>query len=179
MYEDDKARETFMREAILPILKNVFPECEKRRRFENRVIIHDTRYRNSHRIDLGIGIKAGQFCTHRIKEFREKFREESNFLLYRVRESAPEESSRPEVATRRYGNKFEIWCALCEVNKVPGSRCGPESAECRSKDSRRCRKDRYHSSGSIRNGRSRVCRMHAKSTRYRTDIRSVGNVVPF
>lgn len=149
------------------------------RRFENCVIIHDIRYRNSHRIDLGIGIKAGQFCTHRIKEFWEKFCEESNFPLYRVRESAPEESSRPEVATGRCRNKSEIWCALCEVNKDPVSRCGSESAECRSKDSRRCRKDRYHSSGSIRNGRSRVCGMHAKSARYRTDIRSVENLVPF
>ena len=143
------------------------------------MIIHDTSYRNSRRIDLRIGIKAGQFCTHRIKEFREKFCEESNFPLYRVRESAPEESSRSEVATRRYGNKSEIWCALYEVNKDPVSRCGPESVECRSKDSRRCRKDRYHSSGSIRNGRSYVCGMHAKSTHYPTDIRSVGNIVPF
>ncbi|KYN02686.1 hypothetical protein ALC62_06486, partial [Cyphomyrmex costatus] len=146
------------------------------RRFENCVIIHDnTRYRNSHRIDLGIGIKAGQLCTHRIKEFREKFREESNFPLYRVRESAPEESSRSEVATRRCGNKSEIWCALCEVNKDPVSRCGPKSAECRSKDSRRCHKDRYHSSGSNKKRKKSLLRDACKE-RYRTDIRSTSGM---
>lgn len=90
------------------------------KRSENFAIIHDTRYRNSRRIDLGIGIKAGQPCTHRIT-FREKFREESNFPLYRVPESASAESSRPEVATRWCRNKSEIWCALCKVNKDPMS----------------------------------------------------------
>lgn len=44
------------------------------KRFENFAIIHGTRYRNSRRIDLRIGIKAGQPCTHRITS-REKFRE--------------------------------------------------------------------------------------------------------
>lgn len=77
------------------------------------------------------------------------------------------------------GNKSEIWYALCEVSKDSIPWCGPESAECRSKDSRRCRKNRYHSSGSIRNGKSHVCKMHAKSTRYCTDTRSIGNVVSF
>ncbi|TGZ36985.1 Uncharacterized protein DBV15_12398, partial [Temnothorax longispinosus] len=121
-------------------------------------------------VDLGIGIKAGQPCTHRIT-FREKFREESNFPLYRVRESAPVESSRPEVATRWCGNKSEIWRVLCEVSKDPVLRCGPGLAECRSKDSG---EDRYHSSDSIRNGRSHVCEMHARSTRYCTDTGSIG-----
>lgn len=61
-----------------------------------------------------------------------KLRETSNFPVYRIRESAPAESSRPEVATRLCGNKFEIWRTLWI--RVPW--CETGSTESGSKDSK-------------------------------------------
>lgn len=64
------------------------------------MITRYTHYGNSRSIDLGIGINGDMSPRDNIQE---KFREESNFPLYRARESGPAESSRPEVALRGGG----------------------------------------------------------------------------
>lgn len=141
IYAISESARTLIKSIIFKLSKlwyvGIENKCHKDKILSNSLkipITYYTCYRNSRRIDFRIGIKGGQSCAYRITS-QENFRETSNFPLYRVRESAPAESSRPEVATRWCGNKFKI-CRTLYVRWIRVPWCETGSDESGSKDSK-------------------------------------------